>query len=96
MGIGWGESRRNKSRYSWQYSQDDYDIGVFKAKGQKCARCWKYRELNNDGILVAVGQHTVLRILKLQPEGGRTLTARDISNATSYRNLWQTGMVLGA
>ncbi len=33
-----------------EYSQDDYNVKVFKAKGQKCSRCWKYRELNEDGI----------------------------------------------
>ena len=33
-----------------EYSQDDFEIKVFKAKGEKCPRCWKYRELNKDGI----------------------------------------------
>ena len=33
-----------------EYSQDGYKIKVLKAKGEKCARCWKYRALNNDGI----------------------------------------------
>ena len=33
-----------------EYSQDDYTVKVFKASGQKCSRCWKYRELNQDGI----------------------------------------------
>lgn len=33
-----------------QYSQDGYSVEVFKAVGQKCSRCWKYRELNEDGI----------------------------------------------
>ena len=33
-----------------EYSQDDYTVKVLKAKGEKCARCWKYRELNKDGI----------------------------------------------
>ncbi len=29
---------------------ENYKIGIFKAKGEKCQRCWKYRELNSDGI----------------------------------------------
>ena len=33
-----------------EYSKDDYTVKVFKATGQKCSRCWKYRELNEDGI----------------------------------------------
>jgi len=33
-----------------EYSQDEYLVKVFKARGEKCARCWKYRELNQDGI----------------------------------------------
>ncbi len=33
-----------------EYSQDDYDVKVLKASGEKCERCWKYRELNSDGI----------------------------------------------
>ena len=33
-----------------KYSQDDYNIKVLKAKGEKCARCWKYRTLDNNGI----------------------------------------------
>ncbi len=33
-----------------EYSQDDYDIKVSKAQGEKCPRCWKYRNLNKDGI----------------------------------------------
>ncbi len=32
------------------YSQDEYSVKVAKAKGKKCARCWKYRELNTNGI----------------------------------------------
>ena len=32
------------------YSQDEYSVKVAKAKGEKCARCWKYRELNINGI----------------------------------------------
>ena len=32
------------------YSQDEYNVKVAKAKGEKCARCWKYRELNINGI----------------------------------------------
>ncbi len=33
-----------------EYSQDDYIVKVSKASGEKCARCWKYRTLNSDGI----------------------------------------------
>ena len=33
-----------------EYSEDGYTVWVVKAKGEKCVRCWKYRELNNDGI----------------------------------------------
>ena len=33
-----------------EYSQDEYTVKVLKAKGEKCARCWKYRKLNADGI----------------------------------------------
>ncbi len=29
---------------------ENYKIAIFKAKGEKCQRCWKYRELNEDGI----------------------------------------------
>ena len=31
---------------------DNYKIAIFKAKGEKCQRCWKYRELNESGICV--------------------------------------------
>src|SRR5574344_1992013 len=33
-----------------EYSQDGYTVWVTKAKGEKCVRCWKYRELNSNGI----------------------------------------------
>ncbi len=33
-----------------EYEQDEYKVQVFKAVGTKCERCWKYRELNADGI----------------------------------------------
>ena len=33
-----------------EYTADDYTVKVIKAKGEKCARCWKYRELNENGI----------------------------------------------
>lgn len=33
-----------------EYNQDDYIVKVLKAQGEKCSRCWKYRELNEDGI----------------------------------------------
>ena len=33
-----------------EYSEEGYTVWVTKAKGEKCTRCWKYRELNEDGI----------------------------------------------
>ena len=33
-----------------EYSEEDYTVWVTKAHGEKCTRCWKYRELNEDGI----------------------------------------------
>ena len=33
-----------------EYSQDEYKVKVLKANGEKCARCWKYRSLNSQGI----------------------------------------------
>ena len=33
-----------------EYTEDDYTVWVTKAEGEKCARCWKYRKLNSDGI----------------------------------------------
>lgn len=33
-----------------EYSEEGYKVWVVKAKGEKCYRCWKYRELNSDGI----------------------------------------------
>lgn len=33
-----------------EYSEDGYEVWVVRAKGEKCCRCWKYRELNTDGI----------------------------------------------
>ena len=33
-----------------EYKEDDFTVWVTKAKGEKCARCWKYRKLNTDGI----------------------------------------------
>lgn len=33
-----------------EYSEEGYIVWVTKAKGEKCTRCWKYRELNEDGI----------------------------------------------
>ena len=33
-----------------EYSEDGYTIWVVKAKGEKCARCWKYRQLDENGI----------------------------------------------
>ncbi len=43
-------SNENNSEILNEYSQDGYTVKVLKAKGEKCARCWKYRELNEDGI----------------------------------------------
>ena len=33
-----------------EYVEDGYTVWVTKAQGEKCTRCWKYRELNSDGI----------------------------------------------
>ena len=33
-----------------EFKQDGYKVKVQKATGKKCERCWKYRELNSDGI----------------------------------------------
>ncbi len=33
-----------------EYSEDDYTVWVAAAEGEKCARCWKYRSLNEEGI----------------------------------------------
>lgn len=33
-----------------EYKEDDYTVWVVTAHGEKCCRCWKYRELNSDGI----------------------------------------------
>ena len=33
-----------------EHKEDDYTVWVVKAEGEKCARCWKYRKLNSDGI----------------------------------------------
>lgn len=33
-----------------EYSEDNTTIWVTKAEGEKCCRCWKYRNLNSDGI----------------------------------------------
>ena len=43
-------SNENNEDILNEYSQDEYTVKVLKAKGEKCARCWKYRELNKDGI----------------------------------------------
>ncbi len=34
----------------FEYKEDGITVQVQKADGQKCQRCWKYRELNSDGI----------------------------------------------
>lgn len=33
-----------------EYKEDDYTVWVTAAEGEKCARCWKYRKLDSDGI----------------------------------------------
>ena len=33
-----------------EHSEEGYTVWVTKAEGEKCARCWKYRKLNSDGI----------------------------------------------
>lgn len=33
-----------------EHSEDGYTVWVTKAQGEKCTRCWKYRQLNEDGI----------------------------------------------
>jgi isoleucyl-tRNA synthetase len=33
-----------------EYTEEGYTVWVVKAQGEKCVRCWKYRELNEDGI----------------------------------------------
>ena len=33
-----------------EHSEDGYTVWVTKAEGEKCVRCWKYRQLNEDGI----------------------------------------------
>ena len=33
-----------------EYSEEGYTVWVTKAQGEKCIRCWKYRDLNSDGI----------------------------------------------
>ena len=34
----------------FEYEEDGYTVKIQKAEGQKCLRCWKYRELNEDSI----------------------------------------------
>ena len=33
-----------------EYKEDDYTVWVVKAEGEKCARCWKFRKLDSEGI----------------------------------------------
>ena len=33
-----------------EHNEDGYTVWVTKAQGEKCVRCWKYRDLNSDGI----------------------------------------------
>ena len=32
-----------------EYTEEETTVWVTKAIGEKCCRCWKYRELNSDG-----------------------------------------------
>ena len=32
------------------FESDAYTVEIQKATGEKCQRCWKYRELNKDGL----------------------------------------------
>ena len=33
-----------------EHTEEGYTVWVTKAQGEKCTRCWKYRQLNEDGI----------------------------------------------
>ena len=33
-----------------EYTEDETTVWVAKAEGEKCCRCWKYRDLNTDGV----------------------------------------------
>lgn len=33
-----------------EYTEENTTVWVTKAQGEKCCRCWKYRDLNSDGI----------------------------------------------
>ena len=33
-----------------EYTEDEITVWVVKAQGEKCCRCWKYRDLNSEGI----------------------------------------------
>ena len=33
-----------------EHNEEGYTVWVTKAQGEKCTRCWKYRDLNEDGI----------------------------------------------
>jgi len=33
-----------------EYSEEGYTVWVTKAHGEKCVRCWKYRDLDSDGV----------------------------------------------
>ena len=37
------------SNAAYKYEEDGYTIYIAKAIGEKCERCWKYRELGTDG-----------------------------------------------
>ena len=43
-------TKENDEKALNEYSQDGYSVKVYKAQGEKCPRCWKYRTLNADGI----------------------------------------------
>ena len=44
-----------------EYQEDGYTVRITKAEGEKCARCWKYRKLNADGICEEC-QHAVQKV----------------------------------
>jgi len=48
--VSHAEIKETNNEFLNKYSQDDYTVKVSKAKGKKCERCWKYRELNEDGV----------------------------------------------
>lgn len=43
-------TKENNQEVLNEYLQDDFIVKVSKANGEKCARCWKYRTLDENGI----------------------------------------------